>query len=145
MLRSDCICRHRLAIDQDWSVAPEQLRVSAVAVWVIRLELSSRPPYCDRAFIPFQHLTPLHTKHVGNGRIQGKRLVTALSWQMLANCFSGDRLMLLEPDHCLRMAEQALRSAEQTSTDDQQKLLLRIAAQWMKLADHVVACVRLAE
>jgi hypothetical protein len=43
------------------------------------------------------------------------------------------------------MAEEALRSAEQANNHDQQKLLLRIAAQWMKLADHVVACVRLTE
>lgn len=53
--------------------------------------------------------------------------------------------MVFDQAHCLRMAEQAMQSAEQASSHHQQKLLLRIADQWVKLADHVVQCERLTK
>lgn len=51
--------------------------------------------------------------------------------------------MVFDKAHCLRMAEKVVQSADQANTHDQQKLLLRIANQWLRLAEHVVQCERL--
>ena len=51
--------------------------------------------------------------------------------------------MVFDHVHCLRMAEQATQSSDRARTHDQQKLLLRIADQWAKLAEHIVRCERL--
>ncbi len=44
---------------------------------------------------------------------------------------------------CRALAEQCLLSAERAHNDQHRDLLMRIASQWIRLADHLEACERL--
>ncbi len=47
------------------------------------------------------------------------------------------------PTDCIKMAEEAIETAEHAETEVQRDVMLKIAHQWMRLAEHVSECDRL--